>query len=52
MKPDEIDKGQAQSQLDAANADWNNAGDDADKFEYARAEIRVAEEKLAAANDR
>ncbi len=52
MKPTEIDAAQAQQQLDAAQKDWNEAGDDADKYDYARGEIKVAEEKLAAANDR
>ena len=52
MKPSEIDPAQAQVQLDSANKDWNEAGDDAGKYDYARGEIRVAEEKLAAANDR
>ena len=52
MKPEEIDAAEAQKQLDAAQQDWNNAGDDADKYEYAQAEIRVAEEKLAASKDR
>lgn len=49
MKPSEIDAAQAQQQLDNAQKDWNNAGDDADKYDYARAEITVAEQKLAAA---
>jgi F-type H+-transporting ATPase subunit epsilon len=52
LKPTEIDSSQAQQQLDAANKDWNEAGDDAEKYDYARAEIRVAEEKLAASKDR
>lgn len=52
MKPQEIDAAQAQQQLAKAQNDWNNAGDDGDKYEYARAEIRVAEEKLAAAGDK
>ena len=52
LKPAEIDPAQAQQQLDAANKDWNEAGDDAEKYDYARAEIRVAEEKIAAAKDR
>jgi F-type H+-transporting ATPase subunit epsilon len=52
LKPEEIDPGQAQQQLDAANKDWNEAGDDSEKYEYARAEIRVAEEKIAASKDR
>jgi F-type H+-transporting ATPase subunit epsilon len=52
LKPTEIDSTQAQQQLDAANKDWNEAGDDAEKYDYARAEIRVAEEKIAASKDR
>ncbi len=52
MKPSEIDTTQAQQQLESANKDWNEAGDDAEKYDYARGEIRVAEEKLAAANDK
>src|ERR1700755_2697567 len=48
LKPEEIDPSQAQQQLDAANKDWNEAGDDSEKYEYARAEIRVAGEKDAA----
>ena len=52
MRPDEIDRAQAQQQLEAAQKDWNQAGDDSEKYEYARAEIRVAEEKIAAAKDR
>ena len=52
MKPEEIDATQAQQQLDAAQKDWNESGDDAEKYDYARVEIRVAEEKLAAAKDR
>ena len=52
MKPQEIDAAQAQQQLTKAQEDWNHAGDDSEKYEYARAEIRVAEEKLAASHDR
>ena len=52
MKPQEIDATQAQQDLSKAQDDWNKAGDDSEKYEYARAEIRVAEEKIAAANDR
>lgn len=52
MKPDEIDAAQAQQQLDSAQEAWKQAGDDAVKYDYARAEIRVAEEKLAASKDR
>ncbi len=52
MLPADIDPGQAQHELDAGQKDWNEAGDDAEKYEYARAEIRVAEEKLASSKDR
>lgn len=52
LKPAEIDAAQAQAELDAAHKDWNEAGDDAAKYDYARDEIRDAEEKLAASNDR
>ena len=51
LKPAEIDATQAQQELDAAQKDWNEAGDDAEKYDYARVEIRIAEEKLAAAKD-
>ncbi|SEC15653.1 ATP synthase F1 subunit epsilon [Terriglobus roseus] len=52
LKPTEIDPSQAQHELEAANKDWNEAGDDAEKYDYARAEIRVAEEKIQASKDR
>jgi F-type H+-transporting ATPase subunit epsilon len=52
LKPEEIDATQAQQQLADAEKDWSAAGDDAEKYEYARAEIRVAEEKIAASKDR
>lgn len=52
LRPQEIDPAQTQKELDSAQNDWNQAGDDADKYDYAGVEIRVAEEKLAAAKDR
>ena len=52
MKPEEIDAAQAQAQLDAAQKDWHEAGDDADRYGYAQDEIRTAEEKLAASKGR
>ena len=52
MKPSEIDAAEAQRELDAAQKDWSEAGDDAAKYDYARSEITVAQEKLAAANDK
>ncbi len=52
MAPGEIDAGEAQRELEAAQKDWNESGDDADKYDFAQSEIRVAEEKLAASKDR
>lgn len=52
LKPQEINAADAKRELESAQSDWSQAGDDMEKYEYARAEIRVAEEKLAAANDR
>lgn len=52
MKPAEIDTARAQQELSKAQDDWNQAGDDAAKYDYARGEIRVAEEKLAAATEK
>ncbi len=52
MLPADIDAAQAQQELDAGQKDWNEAGDDAAKYDYAQAEIRIAEEKLAASKDR
>lgn len=52
LKPEEIDASQAQAELAAAHEEWNHSGDDAEKYEDARAEIRVAEEKIAASKDR
>jgi len=52
LRPEEIDASQAQAQLAAAHEDWNKAGDSMEAYEYARAEIRVAEEKIAASKDR
>lgn len=51
-KPAEIDPAVAQQQLERAQKDWNDAGDDSDKYTYAQEEIRTAEEKLAASKDR
>jgi F-type H+-transporting ATPase subunit epsilon len=52
LKPQEIDPSEAQKELESAHEDWSHAGDDMDKYEFARAEIRVAEEKIAASKDR
>ena len=50
--PAEIDKGEAQAELTAAEKQWREAGDDAVKYDYASAAIRAAEEKIASAEGR
>jgi F-type H+-transporting ATPase subunit epsilon len=52
MKPEEIDKAEAQKQHQEGERMWNNAGDDSTKYEYANAEMREADEKLASAEGR
>ena len=52
MKPEEIDKDEAQRQHAEGQKLWNNAGDDPAKYEYANAEMREADEKLASAEGR
>ncbi|HEV2618628.1 MAG TPA: ATP synthase F1 subunit epsilon [Acidobacteriaceae bacterium] len=52
LKPEEIDKAEAQRKLEAAQKAWNEAGDDAMKYENANAELREAEEELASAEGR
>jgi F-type H+-transporting ATPase subunit epsilon len=49
LKPEEIDKAEAQQQLEAGEKKWQEAGDDAVKYDYANATIREAEEKIASA---
>src|SRR5580693_8845048 len=38
LKPEEIDKAAAQAELEDGQKQWNVAGDDATKYEYANAE--------------
>ena len=47
LHPSEIDKAEARQELDAAEKQWHEAGDDAVKYDYASAAIRAAEEKIA-----
>jgi F-type H+-transporting ATPase subunit epsilon len=49
LRPDEIDTTEAKQQLDAGEKAWQQAGDDAAKYDYANAQMREAEEKLASA---
>src|ERR1035437_5638783 len=50
LRPDEIDQGEATQQLETGEKMWQEAGDDAAKYDYANAMTRQAEEKLASAN--
>ena len=52
LKPEEIDKGEAQKEQEAGEKMWQEAGDDAVKYEYANAQMREADEKLASAEGR
>lgn len=49
MRPEEIDAGEARLEREAAEKLWQEAGDEAAKYEFAEAAIREAEEKLASA---
>lgn len=52
LKPEEIDTGRAQEQLDRGHKLWNEAGEDAEKYEEANRVIAEAESKLATAASR
>ena len=47
MHPNEIDVPAAEADLAHAHQLWDEAGDDAEKYEEANEDIRVAEEKIA-----
>ena len=49
LRPEEIDQAEARQELEAGEKKWQEAGDDAAKYDYASAEMRAAEEKLASA---
>lgn len=49
LRPDEIDQAGAKQEMEAGQKKWQEAGDDAAKYDYANAEMREAEEKLASA---
>ena len=49
LKPEEIDRGQAEQQLQQSDKLWSEAGDDGRKYDEANAMHREAEEKLASA---
>jgi F-type H+-transporting ATPase subunit epsilon len=52
LHPEEIDKAEAQQELQTGEKMWHEAGDEAAKYDYANATIREAEEKLASAEGR
>jgi F-type H+-transporting ATPase subunit epsilon len=49
IKPEEIDAGEAQRQLESGHKMWNEAGEDPGKYEQANEVIHEAEVKLASA---
>jgi F-type H+-transporting ATPase subunit epsilon len=49
LRPEEIDTGRAQEQLDRGHKMWDEAGEDAEKYEEANRVIAEAESKLASA---
>jgi F-type H+-transporting ATPase subunit epsilon len=52
LKPEEIDTGRAQEQLDRGHKLWDEAGEDAEKYDEANHVIAEAESKLASAASR
>ena len=49
LRPEEIDQEAARQEMEEGQKKWQEAGDDAAKYDYANAEMREAEEKLASA---
>jgi F-type H+-transporting ATPase subunit epsilon len=49
VRPDEIDAAAARQELETGEKMWQEAGDDAAKYDYANATIHEAEEKIASA---
>lgn len=49
MKPEEIDTGEAQKELDHGHKLWTEAGDDPQKYEHANEIMREAESRLESA---
>jgi F-type H+-transporting ATPase subunit epsilon len=52
LHPDEIDKAEAQQELEQGDKMWHEAGDDGEKYDQANAMTRQAQEKLASAEGR
>jgi F-type H+-transporting ATPase subunit epsilon len=49
MHPEEIDRAEAQQELQEGEKLWQEAGDDGEKYDEANAVMRRAEEKIASA---
>ena len=49
MHPDEIDRAEAQQELQEGEKLWQDAGDDGEKYDEANALTRQAQEKIASA---
>ena len=52
LRPDEIDRSEAETELQTGERLWTEAGDDGQKYDDANAITRKAEEKLASAEGR
>jgi F-type H+-transporting ATPase subunit epsilon len=52
LKPEEIDTGRAQEQLERGRKMWNEAGEDPQKYEEANRKIAEAESKLESAGSK
>jgi len=52
LKPEEIDTGRAQEQLDRGHKMWNEAGENAEKYAEANRVIAEAESKLQSAGSK
>ena len=52
QKPEDIDTAAAQKELDEGHKEWNEAGEDAKKYEEANETIREAESRLESAQGR
>lgn len=52
LRPEEIDRGEAEGEIQAGQKLWSEAGDDGQKYDEANAVTRKAEEKIASAGDR
>jgi F-type H+-transporting ATPase subunit epsilon len=49
MHPNEIDRAEAQKELQKGDKLWHEAGDDGEKYDEANAITREAQEKIASA---